>query len=199
MTSIGRYNTDGEAPDSHLAILGLIEYGIGGVQFKANFDWKVGTQFSIAASFVRLSAAFSEVGETAPSEILVAAMMASGSRAARSQVTRSYPQLTVVDGGNSTVLFPVPPLAHALNLFSPQPKFYEAGSVVIRYVGGANQGISTASTSLAVFETDGVPFLSAMSNEDGMRFPETARWVEVSYGTSEVVEFEFTPCFTLSL
>lgn len=180
--------------DERLAILGKLVFGIGGATMEVDFDWKVGTQLSLAASYLRVEAAYSEIGSGSPNEVRIAAMIASGSRAARSQVTRTYPRLLV--DSDHTVLFPIPAYAHALNLFADDTDFYGADAVRIRYVGGANNGISTASTSLEVFNIDGVPFLNGLSTEDGVRFPEAAKWVEIS--TEGEGQFQVTPCFTLS-
>lgn len=197
MTQIGKYTLPvGDAQERKLAITGKLNYGIGGAGFEVDFDWKVGTQLSVAASFVRVSAAYAEGGdETTPPEVSISAMLSSGSRAARSQVTRSYPKISIEEDGYA--LFPMPPLAHALYLFAEDPTFYEAGNVQIRFVAGASAGTATVTTDLVSFVTDGAIFLQALANEDGVRFPETARWVEVSTELEE--GFEFTPCFTLSL
>lgn len=199
MTQLGNYTLPvSEATDRKLAVLGKLNYGIGGAGFEVDFDWKVGTQISVCASFVRVSAAYAEAETaTTPPEVSVTAMMSSGSRAARSQVTRSYPKIVVVAEGG-VALFPMPPLAHALYLFSEDPAFYEAGNVSVRFVAGASAGTTTATTDLVSFVTDGAIFLQALANEDGVRFPETARWVEVTNNSDED-DYSFTPCFTLSL
>lgn len=176
-----------------LAVLGKLEWGIGNASFEANFDWKMGTQISLAASFVRISAAYSEFGETTPDNVKIGAMLSSGSRAARSQVTRSYPQIILED--SDIALFPIPPFAHALNIFSAEPDFYNVGECTVRYVGGVSAGFSSATSDLVSFESDGVPFLAGLANEDGVRFPETARFVQVQAGTGS---YPITPCFTLS-
>lgn len=193
VTWLGPYEQPGET-DGRLAILGKITFGIGGVTVEADFDWKAGTQLSMAASFVRVAAAFSEVGPESPDTVRIGAMISSGSRAARSQVTRTFPRLLV--DADHTVLFPVPPYAHALNLFSDNPDFYTADEFLIRYLGAANNGLSTTSTSLLSFQTDGLPFLAGLSSDDGVRFPEAARWVEISTAGAELANV--TPCFTLS-
>ncbi len=189
------------AADSRLCLLGKAEFGIGGGSCTVDFDWKEGNQISVAASFVRLSAAFSEVdagppGTTVPIKVSVGAMLSSGSRASRAQNTRTYPRLTFSDTG--VVLFPVPPFAHALNLFSNDPAFYTAGTVQIRYVGAATAGFSAASTGLASWVSDAVPFRNALANEDGVRIPESARFVEI-VGITPATTFHVTPCFTLSI
>lgn len=192
VTTIEKYSLP-VTSGSRLAILGKLSFGIGGVTVEADFDWKVGTQLSLAASFLRVSAAYSEVGSTiSPPEVRIGAMISSGSRAARSQVTRTYPQLLV--DTDHTVLFPIPAYAHALNLFADDQDFYDPDEVTVRYVGGANLGISAASTCLQSFKSDAVPFLNGLASEDGVRFPEAAKWVELSSTNA----YNVTPCFTLS-
>lgn len=202
MTWLGGYTLpDAETPDRMLALLGKLNYGIGNASFEVDFDWKLGTQLSVAASFVRVSVAFAEVNAGSPDQVSVAAMLSSGSRASRSQVTRTYPQLTLASSGGeagNVVLFPIPPLAHALNLFAVQPEFYDDGAVTIRYVGGASAGFSAASTDLCSWSSDGAPFLQALATEDGVRFPEAAKFVEIT-NNSETDIVQVTPCFTLSL
>jgi hypothetical protein len=197
-TMIEGYNLPPGSPpsaDRKLAILGRLEWGIGGVGMACDFDWKMGNQLSVAASFIRLSAAYSET-VLGPPNVKLTAMFSSGGRAARSQVTRSYPLLTFSD--TQPVLFPVPPMAHALNLFSPSASFYTAAAVSVRFVGGASAGLSAVSTDLCALATDGVPFKQALATEDGVRFPETTRFVEIiklgAAGTLFVV-----PSFTLNL
>jgi hypothetical protein len=164
---------------------------------EADFDWKIGNQISIAASFVRIVAAYSEidsVNEESPPLVSVGAMLSTGGRAARSQVTRTFPRLAI--DVNNPVVFPVPPFAHALNLFSAQPAFYTAANSTITYLGGASAGFSAVSTDLVNFVSDGVPFLQALASEDGVRFPEATKFVQLTT-TSESSLF-VTPCFTLN-
>lgn len=200
-TALGNYALPSveEGDERKLAILGRITWGIGGARMQADFDWKLGTQLSVPATFVRIEAAYSET-EFAPTEVRVFAMFASGSRAARAQVTRTFPQLVVTgDGEGSTaiVIFPIPPMAQALNIFAGNPEFYDAGVAQVRFVGGVGSDYSSASTDLASFVTDGQPFLQAVANEDGVRFPEAAKFVEIS--TTEDESYLITPSFTLNL
>lgn len=180
-----------------LAILGKLSWGIGGANFTADFDWKVGNQLSFAASWFRIDAAFSEIGTNCPDKVSIGAMQSSGGRASRCQVTRSYPFVTVADG--EPRLFPIPPFAHALYLFSSDVGFYDEGAAQIRYVGGASADYSTVSTDLVSFVADGAFFKDALVNEDGVRFPETARVVEVTVPEDSEDVFDFTPVFTLNL
>lgn len=189
------------AAGSRLCLLGKMEFGIGGGTSVVDFDWKEGNQISVAASFVRLSAAFSEVdvgaaGTTVPSKVSVGAMLSSGSRAARAQNTRTYPRLLVNDA--SVVLFPIPPFAHALNLFANEPGFYTGTNISVRFVGAATAGFSAASTGLQSWQSNGAPFLNALANEDGVRFPESARFVELSTAVP-ATDYHVTPVFTLSI
>lgn len=199
-TLLGNYTLPGEGAESRkLAILGRLIWGVGGAIMQADFDWKVGGQLSVAASFVRVEACFSET-DNAPEEVRVAANLASGSRAARSQVTRSFPQVRISgdgEGASEVVMFPIPPFAHALYLFSDDQDFYTADVARIRFVGGVSSNYSSVTTDLASAVMDGQPFYTAMGNEDGVRFPETAKFVEVS--TTENAAYLITPCFTLNL
>lgn len=185
-----------EIEERRLALLGKLTWGIGGATFQADFDWKIGNQLSFAASFFRVDIAFSEVGEGSPDSVTVGAMHSSGGRASRSQVTRTYPKVPV-----GTSLFPIPPFAHALYLFADDPDFYgdDEGvpNATIRYVGGASSGYSAISTDLESFVTGGAPFLAALSNEDGVRFPEAARVVEI-VAAGGLGPWGVTPTFTLN-
>jgi hypothetical protein len=183
-----------------LALLGKLSWGIGGAQFSADFDWKTGNQLSFAASFFRIDVAFSEIGENAPSKVSVGAMQSSGGRASRSQVTRSFPKLLIDD--ENPVIFPIPPFAHALYLFANEEDFYGddgegVPNVSIRYVGGASAGFSALSTDLESFNVGAGLFKTALTCEDGVRFPEAARYVEVSTAKADTT-YRFTPCFTLN-
>lgn len=203
-TYLGSYTlpSGGEGPTRNLSIVGRLEYGIGGTSFQVDFDWKNGNQLSVVASFVRVLAAYSTstVGDV-PTEVTVAAMIASGSRASRSQATKSFPQLLV--SAESTVIFPVPPQAHALNLFCDDSDFYDSdeggGLASIRFLGGANNGFAAASTTdLVSWVGDGVPFLQALATEDGVRLPEACKYVEISTSVEDA-EYLVTPSFTLNL
>ncbi len=196
MTWLGGYTMPPVVLDRKLAILGKLIWGIGATTFTADFDWKTGNQLSIAASFVRIVAAYSEFGPNTPDNVRIGAMLSSGSRAARAQATRSFPELIV--NSSETVIFPIPPFAHALNLFAREPIFYDPGDVQIRYLAGASAGFSAVSTDFSPWVTDGTPFLPALGVEDGVRFPETARFVEISTVTV-AQDYHVTPCFTLSL
>jgi hypothetical protein len=182
-----------------LALLGKLSWGIGGARFTADFDWKTGNQLSFAASFFRIDIAYSEVGESCPDRVSVGAMQSSGGRASRSQVTRTYPKLLIDD--ENPVIFPIPPYAHALYLFANDEDFYgdDTGTpnVKIRYVGGASAGFSAVSTDLESFNVGAGLFKTALTCEDGVRFPEAARFVEVSTAV-ESTTYRFTPCFTLN-
>jgi hypothetical protein len=199
-TLLGNYTLpNGETTGRKCAILGRLTWGIGGAQMQVDFDWKLGGQMSVGASFIRVEAAFSET-VVSPDDVRVIAMFSSGSRAARSQVTRSYPQLITSNEGDPVEVnvFPIPPFAHALNLFALEPEFYETGGIQVRFLGGASAGFSAVSTDLESFITDGIPFLQALATEDGVRFPEAAKFVEVSTVLATST-FHYTPCFTLNL
>lgn len=196
VTYIKSYSMPSNA-DTRLALLGKLSFGIGGGMSEVDFDWKEGNQISVAASFVRLTCAFSEIGVAdAPSIVSVGAMLSSGSRAARAQNTRTYPRLSFTSA--DVRIFPVPPFAHALNLFANEAAFYTAGGVQVRYVGAATSGFSSTSAGLASWTSDGVPFRNALANEDGVRIPESARFVELSTVTAATT-FTVTPVFTLSI
>lgn len=204
-TWLGNYELPdtGESPTAvrNLSVLGRLQYGIGGAEFSVDFDWRNGNQLTVVAAFVRVMAAYSTLGTAiAPAEVTVGAMFASGGRPARAQSTRTYPQLIASDSEESgVVVFPVPPQAHALNIFALEPEFYEAGNAQIRFLGGANNGFSAASSGdLVSFVTDGAVFLAALASEDGVRFPESVKYIEVS-GLAADQDFHITPCFTLNL
>lgn len=197
-TWLGGYTMPAVVEDEprKLCILGKLQYGIGGATFEVDFDWKLGTQMSVCASYVRIMAAFSET-DRAPDSVSIGAMMSSGGRASRAQTTRTYPQLNVTNEEGSATTFPIPPMAFALNLFSPDAAFYATSGVQIRYLSGLDNGFSATSQDVVSFESDAAPFLAALSG-DGIRFPESAKFVEIT--TSEADPgLLFTPSFTLSL
>lgn len=196
VTDMVSYELPSGGPSArYLAVLGRLEFGIGGASMSVDFDWKVGSQISVAASYIRLSACYSGTGSEVPDSVKVQAMLASGSRASRAQTTRTFPKLHV--DTTHVQVFPIPPFAHALNIFSSFPAFYTGSNVQIRYVGGASAGSNAASTDLVSWVSNGAPFLAALGNEDGVRFPEMARYVEITSG--DATGYDFVPCFTLSL
>jgi hypothetical protein len=196
-TLLGNYTLPSETTERKLAILGRMTWGVGGAIMQVDFDWKMGGQLSVAASFVRIEAAFSETDD-APDDVRVIANLASGSRAARSQVTRTFPQVRISGGeGAEVVLFPIPPFAHALNLFADDMDFYDVDEVQVRFVGGVSSSYSAATTDFEAAVLDGSPFLNALASEDGVRFPEAAKFVELS--TTAETAYLVTPCFTLNL
>jgi hypothetical protein len=197
-TFLGSYALPaGELTQRKLAILGRIQWGVGGVMFQADFDWKLGNQLSVLASFVSIMAAFSET-TVSPAEVVLSAGFGSGGRASRAQVTRTFPQLHIAGGDPAlVVIFPIPPFAHALNLFATDQDFYDTDEVTVRFVGGVSSDFSSVTTDLASFISDAAPFRQALATEDGVRFPESAKFVEVS--TSDEAGYNFTPTFTLNL
>lgn len=204
-TLLGNYFLPAEGTGRKVAILGNLTWGVGASSFSVDFDWKTGNQITLAAKFVRLQAAFSEIVQ-APDKIRIAGLCTPGNSGARSQVTRTFPQLTISGGNvdpddNQIVIFPIPPMAHALNLFATDSSFYGTDVIQVRFVGGVSSDFSTTTTDLASFVTDGVPFAQALTQEDGVRYPEAAKFVEVSVAGSpeDVTVFHFTPTFTLNL
>lgn len=172
------------------SILGKCSFGSGGGRFDFDFDWHQGSQFSIQATSLDLHAAFEEISDDTADRVIVSASLVEGSRAARSQLTRTFSN-NIVDTGAGTVI-PVPNFAHAFYLFSPDPGFFTMGSVDVLFKGGPLATDQTQHTT----GTDDIQ--NAMNFEDGTRFPEQTRFLRFTT-SSEGAPFIFWVVFTLSV
>lgn len=99
-------------------IEGLVEWGIGGASFSAEFDWGQGTCFSIAASFIRVGVKI--VYQTAPAVQRRAAVSAALAYGSSPLVSASPARKTIVTesvaSGFSTTRYGIPNFAVGLTL-----------------------------------------------------------------------------------
>lgn len=75
-----------------LDITGIVEFGIGGASFEAEFDWRNGMVFSLPASFIRVSAQISYENLVSPVEVALDVGLAYGSTpaSAAANLKRSF-------------------------------------------------------------------------------------------------------------
>lgn len=180
------------------SIIGKITWGVGGTQTFAEFDWHNGNQFSINSTFFTLEAAINTADNNTPAEINVGAFYTMGARPARAQLTRTFPQLSLSAAGVSQASIPVPPFAHAVYIFDSNRNFYSPGNATIRYAGGPTIGATYLTGDVVQFEADGSDFLEPIFNEDGARFPEQTRFIQI-INNSMVEAIQPTVMFTLNL
>lgn len=106
--------------DRRLDILALVRWGQGGVQFRAELDWRNGVQISVPAANVQVDAQFLEPAE--PGTFRAAHLKAGytwGCSANRSFPTRTFPTVTIPALG--AAIFPVPPFAFSFFVFLSDP------------------------------------------------------------------------------
>ncbi len=186
--------------DRRASILGQAVWGTGGTNFIAEFDFHNGAMFTLNAENVAINATFSEITADTAVSVKLSASVAAGDRPARAQLTRTFPRELLTDVSTdplNNVSFPVPNFAHALYIFSDTPDFYQPGAAEIRFTGGPLVGATYFGGDQAALVTDGSSFLAPMENEDGFRFPETARFIQIINNSS--IDFNLTTMFTLSL
>lgn len=160
------------------SIIGRLVWGVGGTQSFVEFDWHTGNQLSVNATFFDVQAAINTDDEATPEEIQVGAFYTMGERPARSQVTRTFPKVELApDGGQ--VAIPVPPFAHAVYIFAGNSNFYSPGNVEVRFAGGPSIGANYLTGDDVQLSIDGSQFLDSMQNEDGTRFPEQTRFIQI--------------------
>jgi len=200
-TGISQYILPAEIDGRNIQILGRLRFGVGGGLFEVNFDWKNGTQFTVATDTVTLDAAFLTIpGTTGPIVASIQGAMIFGTGPARQQLTRSFPRTELLRFDPETpadISFRVPPFAHALYIFSVESEFYIPGNVEVAFCSGPNCDFSAATGDETLLIIDGSEFLGAMNSEDGLRFPEGTRFVVIrNLGSTD---FNITPTFTLSM
>lgn len=101
-----------------LAVSGIVEFGIGGAFFAAQFDWMAGVSFSVPASFVRVGAVL-DYATFGPRKVTLAAALGYGAgpsmHATPLRKTASY-----AIGGVTTEPIVIPPFASTLSVVTNQ-------------------------------------------------------------------------------
>lgn len=172
--------------DRRSDVLAVIQWGVGGASFSAEVDFARGTQVSFVASQVSVSARFAETAPEVDERVLVAAGIAWGSRAARSYPTRTIPSTTLTAAGGP-VIFPVPPFAYAVQIFTDPVGAAAAGPV--EFLGGP---LGTDQTTHV--EDIGAWGATVLANE-GVKLPPSTRFIQITPAN----DFDVTLVFPLNL
>lgn len=155
-------------------VIGFVNWGVGGALFTAEIDIHEGTQISIVATSVSLSAALlADLDNGEANEIESVDVIGSitiGTRAPRAQVNRSYGQRIVPNGASYNI--PVPPFAFAFYLFSLNNDVFLPGGSTIRMFGGPY-----GTTPIGLIDP---PTLLAGQNSEGFRLPEQCRTIQIT-------------------
>lgn len=179
--------------------LATVEWGVGGANFSAEVDFHQGVTLTLNADQVGVSARLLQnpfadgVGDLAAFQQLASAAITFGNRGARSQPTRSFPQVTLTPAGGAapSTDIPVPPFGHAFYLGGPQ-RIFATGAITVTFFGVVDPA---AETQLVV---DGTIFAQALRTEDGVRFPEPTRTIRVT-NNDNLNPVDLTAWFSLSL
>lgn len=185
-------------PNRRVSLVGRVQWGTGGTNYQALFDYKNGTQFSIGANSVQIDVAFAEIATETADSVRVKASLDQGPRASRSQLMRSFPRQTIAE--QSLVTYPVPDFAHSFYIFSDDPTIFSPGNVQVRFISGPSTAVVYAGTDQVQGILTGGQ-LDAANFEDGIRFPEATRFISILNNTliGGGITYNITPTFTLSM
>ena len=147
-----------------LALVGTLEWGQGGANFHADFDFKTGVALTLVASFVDLRVAYEPpIGDPDGRfrKCLVSAALVWGTRPGRGLTTRTL-RAVIPDGGAHT--FAVPNWAFAVQFLTPANPWFAAplAASSITFHGGPTPAddpslvVSPADVGLAALTLDGV-------------------------------------------
>ena len=159
-----------------LGLIGTLEWGQGGANFRAEFDFKSGTALTVVASFVDVRVQYeAAIGEPDGRfrKCLVSAALVWGTRPGRGLATRTL-RAIIPDGDSHT--FAVPDWAFAVQFFTPVTAWFAAplGTSSITFHGGPTPADDP---SLVVAPAD-VGISSLLF--DGVKLAETVRFVTVT-------------------
>lgn len=186
-------------------ILATLRWGNGAGQVVAECDWHQGTQVSIVAGTLDVSARFESDyapnvdGVMVPSGVFavgtyfrarVTAAVTRGTRPARSYPTRTFPNFSL--GAGVRVRYPIPLFAFAMQLNTPEIPVLPAATLLVTFQGGtrADDGIQQ--------RVPGEDFSTpVVRSSEGIRFNDASRFVEIrNLGLAPIV---IGPYFALNV
>lgn len=184
ITVVCGYQPQGVLSTSAFDIKGIIEFGIGGASFEAEFDWLNGTCFAIPASFVRVKAEVSYGSLLTPIEMALSAGLAYGYK-----------------GGSLS--------AHMKRSFRPDGNTLAPGDSFTGFIPNFATGVSvvhgslTGRSTLALSGTTNVQYdTSSMANtanqRDGM-YPIPSGCNQFTLTNTGVANLEPNVVFTIAL
>lgn len=157
-----------------------LRWGQGGATFRAEVDCRVGTQFSVAASFLQVDAFIEEnpvlvADPTIIDSAQVSGAVTTGSRGGRCEAFFTYFPRTIVNG--DFVDFAVPAFARTFYGFTPSRlplDFYAGTNMQVEMLGFAGDAVPFVFARFF-----GPEILASLANE-GLRIPGGANFVRVS-------------------
>jgi len=185
-----RYPEPGQNP-RHGNVLAFVEWGQGAAIFHAEIDMKTGTQFTVVATSIKVSAQIDPEEERDDGLILSARAKGAivwGTRPARALCTRT--QRRVIDAGAS-VIVPVPLFAESLFLASSDAGVMSGavGPVTLRFLGGP---ASVDRTTLAL--TNAGALFQAYR---GIVYPGGTYFLEATNGSGIPIDLSFVWALSL--
>lgn len=163
--------------DAFASLVTRLRWGTGAIVHEAEIDIRTGVTFSVLAGYVEASAVmlvpagltggpFRQQAE----ELRVRLCLTRGTRPGRSRPTFTYPRVIL---NNSAARFPVPPFAHAANIFCNAEDTYAA--MTVTHVGRQNE------LGAIILSTSGLPYREALGGDsDGVPLAGQCRGVNVS-------------------
>jgi len=178
------------APD-FLEIEGRVQWGVGGANFEALFDWHNGTQFSVFGSYCQVSARLGTQG-TAPDDIVIPdaqiqAAFTPGTRAAQARPTKTLFG-NFLDGNED--VFCIPDFARSFMIMADDIAAF-TGAYEFQLLGAPDGQVlltDTPATSLAI---------AALPNGEGVPLPERARYFRLNGAVGG--PFNYSVIFPLNL
>lgn len=166
--------TAGILPASTADIIAIVGYGTGGNRHVVECDWRAGTQITVPAAAIQVSAYY----QAAPAPTFRAPLRVSlgyGTRPGSSLVTRTT--LPVVIAAGAFADFVVPPMAYAFQVGydSLAPYAVAAGTLA-----EARAGLAGGAILLQLAGTD----LRAAALTEGIRLPGPSRSVRLNNGSA---------------
>jgi len=183
------YPEEGATP-RHGNVLAFVEWGQGAASFSAEIDMKTGTQFTVVATAIKVSAKF-DPEETRDDGLIISARAKGaivwGTRPARALCTRT--QRRVIAAGGSAIV-PIPAFAESLKIASSVPGVMTGavGPVSLRFLGGP---LATDLALLAASNAAGF-FQNAI-----IAFPGGCYFLEATNGSAVPIDLSFVWALSL--
>lgn len=157
-------------------VIAILEWGHGAASFRAEVDFKRGTQVSVVATSMKVFAVIDADADPDDGTILSArvnAAMIWGTRPARGHATRTQRRVVAA---NSSVIVEIPAFAECLFVGSSDPEVMNGAKLVtFAFLGGP---LATDRVTL-VFNNGGAYLLDLLTIP-GAKFPEGSRFLEVT-------------------
>lgn len=166
-------------------VLFLLKWGVGGAQFEAIVDGRLGQLVTLLGSSLEVSAGFSVIDvPSTPSRAHVVAGLSHGTRVC-CNATRTYPEIDADENEPAaTRTVAVPPFAYAVQIYA------DDGDYAMGAFGATMRG-GQAGIASQIFDSVDAPALLAAHGSAGYRFNNQTRYIEVSSAGGQNLTLSF--------